>query len=584
MFLRFVLFALFLKVFNPLIAHSKDSSLYYFVYFSNKNSSFKINKPEEFLSSKAIKRREKFGIQIDSSDLPVNIEYIEEFKRISGIKVIGASKWLNGLEFTVDKTEGVTNQQINSILKKISEKPNIKSIKYLGVLETNHVNRDSIEVDAQFYIESEKLKSIKKDSVICAFNEKDYGKSFDHSKAISLPVISALSGKMNNFHIAVFDAGFHNAYKIKGMEDLLDTGLIIRDFVDYDNSVWEDDQHGCNVLGFLKTYNPGYYIGSAPFANYTLIRTENANLESLTEEVNWLLAAEFVDSLGVDLISASVGYHSFDEKILSHTYEETTGDSSIISKAANKAYNKGIMVVVSAGNEGNRSWRHIGFPADAKHAISIGACDAEGIYAKFSSMGPTIDGRIKPNFLVPGYKVNVASINGFYSGNGTSYSTPIFSGALAQLMFLHPNLPLDSIKKALLSSSTHRHIPDSLYGYGIPDFALASRILSGFESINEDLYWVNQNATILQDLNLFFVSSQFQNVKFYIYTSIKGKRRSIYKKVYVLNKGEVLESDLMLQYFLSKKQLRRKKWRLSNLELVFETANGTFQKTFQIRQ
>jgi hypothetical protein len=185
---------------------------------------------------------------------------------------------------------------------------------------------------------------------------------------------------------------------------------------------------------------------------------------------------------------------------------------------------------------------------------------------------------------VAGYKVNVASINGFYSGNGTSYSTPIFSGALAQLMFLHPNLPLDSINKALVSSSTHRHIPDSLYGYGIPDFALASRILSGFESINEDLYWVNQNATILQDLNLYFVSSHIQNVKFYIYTSIKGKRRSIYKKVYVLDKGEVLESDLMLQYFLSKKQLRRKKWRLSNLELVFETANGTFQKTFQIRQ
>jgi hypothetical protein len=583
MFLRFTIIVFFLIVFNPLIAHYKDSSVYYFVYLKNKKSSFNISRPEEFLSYKAIKRREKFSIQIDSTDLPVNLEYIESIKRISGIKIIGISKWLNGLEVSIDKFEGFSNQQINSILNKISELPDVKGIKYLGILEKNNIKNDRIEVDKYFYTESQKLISIKKDSNVCAFSEKDYGKSFDHNKAIGLPTISALSGKMSGFHIAVFDAGFHNAYKIKGMEDLLDSGLIVRDFVDHDNSVWEDDQHGCNVLGFLKTYNPGNYIGSAPFANYTLIRTENANLESLTEEVNWLLAAEFVDSLGVDLISGSVGYHSFDENILNHSYQETTGDSSIISKAANKAYQKGIMVVVSAGNEGNYAWRHIGFPADAQNVLSIGACDGEGNYAKFSSMGPTIDGRIKPNFLVAGYKVNVASANGFYAGNGTSYSTPIFSGAVAQLMFLHPNLSLDSIKKALVSSSTHRHIPDSLYGYGIPDFALATRFLSGFKTINEDLFWINKNATFLQDLNIYFVSSHIQNVKLYIYTSIKGKRKTVYKKIYTLQKGEVLESDLMLQFFLSKKQLRRKKWQLSNFELVFVTANGTFQKTFQIR-
>jgi hypothetical protein len=241
------------------------------------------------------------------------------------------------------------------------------------------------------------------------------------------------------------------------------------------------------------------------------------------------------------------------------------------------------MVVVSAGNEGNQSWKHVGFPADAFNVLTIGASDESGYHAKFSSMGPTADGRIKPDFLAPGFKVNVAAAFGFYAGNGTSYATPIFSGALANLMYLNKNRSLDSIKLSLRNASTHRHMPDSLYGYGLPDFALASNFLNGFDSLNEDVFWVNKNATLFQDLNIFFIPSHKQNVKITISTSIKNKRKNIYRKTYLLEKGQVFESDILLQYLLERKKLRKKKWQLSNLELIFETPGGTFQKSFQIK-
>ena len=580
MFLRVTFLILSVSFFSNLIASSNDSSSYYLVYFKNKHSSkFDLLHPENYLSHKSIERRKKYKIKIDSLDLPVNVNFVEGIKNIAGIRILGISKWLNAVEISINKTDNRTED----IIQNIRRLGFVKNFKYLGTLENKKLISDSVEIDNSYYLEAEKLIALKRDSSICLFTDADYGKSFDQNKFLGIPELSRLTGKMSSFEIAVFDAGFHNAFKVKGMEDLLDSKQIVRDYVDHDNSVWEDDQHGCNVLGFLKTYNPGHYIGSAPFANYTLIRTENANLESLTEEINWLLAAEFVDSLGIDLISASLGYHAFDETQLSHRYEESTGDSSIISHAANLAYLKGIMVVVSAGNEGNQSWKHIGFPSDATHAITIGACDDRGYHAKFSSIGPTIDGRIKPDFIAPGYKVNVAAVFGFYSGNGTSYSTPIFSGGLANLMYLHKNTSLDSIKLALINSATHRHLPDSLYGNGLVDFALASTFLNGFSNIKEDLFWVNRNAVLFQDLNLYFASSQVQNIKITVSTSIKGKKKTIFKKSYLLGKGQIFESDILLQYLLEKRKLKKKKWQLNNLELVFETANGTFQKSFQIR-
>jgi hypothetical protein len=565
-------------------ASTNDSSSFFLVYFNNKHSGrFDLSHPEEFLSIKSIERRKKYKIKIDTLDLPVNQNYIDQLKNISGIKVIGISKWLNAIELTVDKGEKQSTSDISNIIQKVQSLEFVKEVKYIGTLENKTETKDSYEIDSSYYIKSGKLLALKRDSSICMFRDEDYGKSFDQNKFLGIPELNRLSGKMNSFEIAVFDAGFRHAYKLSGMEDLLDSKQIVRDYVDHDNNVWEDDQHGCNVLGFLKTYDPGNYIGSAPFAHYTLIRTENADLESLTEEVNWLLAAEFVDSLGVDLISASLGYHAFDENQLSHRYEESTGDSSIVSRAANIAYKKGIMVVVSAGNEGNHSWRHIGFPADALNAITIGACDDKGYHAKFSSVGPTVDGRIKPDFLAPGYKVNVAAAYGFYPGNGTSYSTPIFSGALANLMYLNKNTTMDSIKLALLNSSTHRHMPDSLYGNGIPDFALAANFLSGFDTTSKDVFWINKHATIFQDLNIYYYSSYKQNIKITVSTKIKSKTKTIHKETYLLEKGQIFESDILLQYLFEKKKLKKKKWLLSNLELTFETESGTFQKSFQIK-
>ncbi len=584
MFLRISLLFFFVSIFGDLCANSDDSTSYYLVYFKDKDfSQNNIEHPEKFLSLKSIERRKKYNIKIDTFDLPVDQNYVDLLRSTNGIKVLGISKWLNAAEISIDINEKQTKFDIGLIIQKIKSISFVKKLKYLGTLENTHMDKDSNEIDGIYYKKSKALIDLKRDSLICLFKDEDYGKSFDQNKFLGIPELHQRTGKMSSFQIAVFDAGFRNAYKVSGMEDLLDSVQIVRDYVDHDNSVWEDDQHGCNVLGFLKTYNPGNYIGSAPFANYTLIRTENANLESLTEEVNWLLAAEFVDSLGVDLISASLGYHAFDENQLSHNYEESTGDSSIVSHAANMAYKKGIMVVVSAGNEGNQSWRHIGFPADALNSLTVGACDEKGYHAKFSSMGPTIEGRIKPDFLAPGYKVNVAAAYGFYAGNGTSYATPIFSGALANLMYLNKNTSLDSIRSIIRNASTHRHMPDSIYGYGIPDFDLADHLLSGFDTIKRDVFWINKHAVLFQDLNIYYTPSHNQNIKITITTTIKGKRKTIYRKTYLVEKGQVFDSDIMLQYLSEKRKLKKKKWQLSNLELIFETESGTFQKSFQIK-
>ena len=585
MFHRFLILLFSLIIYNESFGRSNDSSIFYLVYFKDKNqTSFSLNQGNKFLSQKAIDRRKKYHIELDSSDLPVDVQNIKFIQQIEGVKISGISKWLNAIEISVGVDHLSENESKinNQITKHLQSQASVLKVKYLGTLRVQRVNNDSIEIDEKYYQACGQLKSLKVDSLLCNFNENDYGKSFDQNKFIGIPELSRVSGKMSAYHIAVFDAGFHKAYRIKGMEDLLDSAQIIRDFVDRDGSVWEDDQHGCNVLGFMKTYNPGHYIGSSPFAKYTLIRTENADLESLTEEVNWLLAAEFVDSLGVDMISSSVGYTNFDDKFLSHSYLESNGKTAIISSAANRANSKGIMVVVSAGNEGNRNWRHIGFPADALGAISIGSCDEKGNYSSFSSVGPTIDGRIKPDFLVPGYKVNVAAAFGFYAGNGTSYATPIFAGALSQLMYLHPYVSIDSIRMALMASATHRHIPDSFVGYGLPDLALASMLLSNKQDLLQDLFWINAHAVLFQDLNIYFVSSIKQNIKIQIKTELKGRIRTLYKTSIKMEKGELFQSDILLQMFLNKLEMKKKMKQFKTLELFFESENSSIHKTFQI--
>ncbi|MEZ4805140.1 MAG: S8 family serine peptidase [Bacteroidia bacterium] len=501
---RFLLFLL-LSASSTLFA--SDSLSYYLIYFKDKNNSeYALNRPEEFLSKASIERRSKWNIPIQTQDLPVNQSYIKAIQSIDGIHVINSSRWLNALEISS------SSREIN--IKQILAFDFVKSLDFLGRQKV-YKNQKIETIEDKYIQRAKELQALKADTAELMLDREQYKKSYEQIQVLNLPELQNRVGRHPNIHIAVFDAGFNDAYKVPGMEDLLISNTITKDFVDYDNSVYEDDAHGCKVLSFMKTYNPGTYIGSAPFAKYTLVRTEQVHSEFPTEEVNWLLAAEFADSLGVDQIVSSLGYNVFDDMNLSHTQSDLNGQTSIIAKAANAAYQRGILVCTSAGNEGMNAWHKIGTPADAPGVIAIGACNKNGFYANFSSVGPSSDGRIKPDFIVPGYQVQVASSGGVYNGNGTSYATPLFGGAVSNLLALFPKTALNDIRNALVRSATHRHHPDSAYGYGIPDLSLAMYFLDSINTTpnQSDIFWMKDQAVYYNELNIYYKSNKVQTVK-----------------------------------------------------------------------
>jgi serine protease AprX len=555
------------------ICFSQDSASYYFIYLRDKPmDSYSLDRPQEFLSKEALDRRMRRGGIIDIADVPVYRPYLEQVAKIEGVRIINKSRWMNAIEVKTDGTRSVAELKALSFVANIS---------FLGRIR-NRTKPGIDKIDNAYYEEARALASEKKDSMPKGPSEEAYGKSLVQDRMIGIPGLHQYSlGK--HMHIAVLDAGFFNAYRVKGMQDLLMPEMIIRDYVDYDNSVWEDDRHGANVLGFMKTWNPGTYIGSAPMARYTLIRTENASSEYPTEEVNWLLAAEFADSLGVDMIVSSLGYHTFDDPSLNHTYAQLDGKTSIVAKAANMAFARGILLVTSVGNEGNGRWRRIGTPSDAPSIIGIGACDENGFRAQFSSVGPSADKRVKPDFLTMGYKAVVASPNGIYNGNGTSYSTPIFGGAIACLVQACPERSFSEIRQALQLSATHRSDPDSLYGYGLPDFTLALHILGKYNTADtmSDLFYTKSGPVFFQDLGIHFRSRTSQKVRITVKGMRRNKLRSVHKETYRLNPGEWIHEDVLFTIY--KKESRKKsKNKLQSLVLVMETENGTIQKTIRL--
>jgi len=290
--------------------------------------------------------------------------------------------------------------------------------------------------------------------------------------------------------IAVLDAGFYKADSLPAFDSLRINNQILgcRDFVTGDTLVYEDYPHGMNVLSCMGGNIHGSLVGTAPKAKYWLLRTEDAWSETLQEEINWAVGAEFADSVGADVINSSLGYSNFDNPADSHTYADMDGNTTIISNAADFAVSKGIFVTTSAGNAGGPPWYKITAPADADSVLTVGAVDSVGVLAGFSSRGPTFDGRIKPNVVARGYQAAFASASGgITQGNGTSFSSPITAGAVACLWQAHPTKTNMEILSAIEQSASQSSNPDSLVGYGIPNFCTASAILTGIEENNNSI-------------------------------------------------------------------------------------------------
>jgi hypothetical protein len=287
--------------------------------------------------------------------------------------------------------------------------------------------------------------------------------------------------------IAVLDAGFYHVDQIPAFDSLWLNNRILgtRDFSIPGNNVFGETMHthGTSVLSTMGANLPGEMVGTAPDASFWLVRTEVGETESLVEEYNWAGGAEFADSLGVDVINSSLGYTTFDNPIYNHTYHDMDGNTTPVTRAADLATSRGILVVNSAGNEGGSSWQYIGAPADGDSVFSIGAVDAFGNYALFSSTGPTYDGRTKPDVTAQGQGTTViAGWGGVVQGSGTSFSSPVTAGALACLIQSQPSFSAEQIRNAVRNTASRAANPDSLYGWGIPNLMNARTFLSTTDS------------------------------------------------------------------------------------------------------
>lgn len=439
----------------------------YFVKFKDKNNSpYSIENPSEFLSQRSIERRTKQGISITMNDLPVNPDYLQQIKN-TGASVNFQLKWFNGATITITNSNQLTAIQSLSFVESTEK------------IYQSGAKGSELEVDVQDTKPSNRKKK--------ATDELNYGNSSTQIKMMNGHILHNNGFMGEGIQIAVLDAGFLNVDTHPAFDSIRTRGRILgtKDFVNPNSNIYEEHYHGMMVLSTMGGYIEGQLIGTAPHAKYWLIRTENADVEQIYEEYCWAAGAEFADSVGADIINTSLGYTTFDITAQSHSYNDLNGTSAPITKAANYASSTGMVVVVSAGNDGDSSWYYISAPADSPNVLTVGAVDNAREKASFSSFGPTYDGRIKPDVCAMGQSAVVANTTGVIgTANGTSFSSPIMAGMVACLWECKPNLNASEIIQLVKTSGSQFQSPNNSIGYGIPDFAVATKIGENIKSKN----------------------------------------------------------------------------------------------------
>ncbi len=443
----FVILSLF---FNEIYAQTKVHKKYYAVYFKDKSGTpYSIDKPEEFLTQKAIDRRKKFNIPITKQDLPVSPVYVGKLQDM-GFIVKETSKWLNCAIIYVDDTTKLKSiAKLDFVRPKPQPLPKnykAKKLKPAKVKEKNYSEPKDIY---------------------------NYGYAEKQDKMLNINALHSMGYTGEGITMAILDAGFYHVNQLPIFDSLWKNNQILGyyDFVDNDTSVFDHAYHGMMVLSTIAG-NLDNYLGTAPKAKFYLFATEDESSEYPIEEYNYVCACEKADSLGVDIIHSSLGYNDFDDKKLSYSYEDMNGNTAISSIGADIAASKGIMVITSAGNEGDNPWKYISAPADADSVLAVGAVTYNEKYAYFSSQGPSSDKRIKPDVMAMGAGVFVSATKGqaIKTASGTSFSGPIIAGSVACLMQAFPNKSNIEIMNAIRRCSSNAKHPNGKLGYGIPDF------------------------------------------------------------------------------------------------------------------
>lgn len=412
---------------------------------------FSISRPEEFLSPRAIARRERQGIAVDSTDLPVAPAYIGAIER-EGVSVVSRSKWNNTV---------LVRGRDAAMMEALDSLPFVATVRRVWA------SPDSIAAPQ------------KRDRLSGVINKWDtiaadrYGHSLEQIHMLGGDRLHEAGFTGEGMLIAVMDGGFMNVDLMRAFAATRIVGAV--DFVVPPAAdLYSEMSHGTMVLSAMAANLPGVYVGTAPDADYLLLRCEDSRSESPAEEDYWAAAAEYADSMGVDIINSSLGFHSFDNAADNYSYADQDGRTAMISRTASMLAGKGIVMVCSAGNDGMETWKKINFPADAHDIITVGAVCADGVNAAFSAVGPTADGRVKPDVMAMGSPAAVISGRGTPSRDvGTSFSAPIVAGLTACLWQSLPKKTAREIIDLVRRSGNNYATPDNINGYGVPDFAHA---------------------------------------------------------------------------------------------------------------
>lgn len=466
-----LLFALF---FTALFVISDSvSAQKYWVMFKNKTGTpYSVSTPSAYLGPKAIARRATQSIAIDNTDLPVTPSYVSQIDAVTDVNVLYRSKWLNGIVIAITNTASVS-----SALAAINS--------FTFVQSTGQVNRYKITYPLAGPAVPGTNASGDRTHSTTGFN---YGGAVGQNTMVGVDCLHNAGYRGQGITIAVMDEGFNDVQ----LDDIFDSLFIqkrllgTRDFITGDTMVFEDGTHGANVLSTMAGCKPGTMIGSAPKANYWLLRTEDGNSETISEEYNWVRGAEFADSVGADITTTSLGYTTFDLGQNNHTYATLNGKTAPMSIAATMASRKGMIVLNAAGNEGQGSWYYIAVPADADSIITVGSVGVNRVYSGFSSHGPTADGRIKPDLCAqggPGY----VCYHGCGIGYGTSYATPVLAGSVACLLQLKKFATPMQIISALKATADSAANPNNRIGWGVANVcAAASHSFLSVPSLNKE--------------------------------------------------------------------------------------------------
>lgn len=429
-----------------------------------------IQSPENYLTQRSIDRRQirvRSEKKFDIRDLPINQDYISEIRK-TGVQLKQKSKWFNAVSCYASKEQILQLSGLNFIKK-------IESVKKY---KSEQLRTGEITFDNPFQSNTDSPNSI------------NYGPSLNQISIINVPPVHDMGFTGQGVLIASFDSGFDNL-EHRCFDVMRSKGVRTYDFVNGDTIVANapgrhgNGAHGTITLSLIAGYDPGQLVSPAFNSQYILAKTENTDTETPVEEDNWIAAAEWADSLGADIITSSIGYLNFDDPYKSYTWQSMDGNTARITIAADIAVSKGIIVVVSAGNRGyDPSHNTLSAPADGDSVITVGAVLQNKQRWAYSSVGPTADGRLKPEIMAMGVnnytaRFGAGSVGYLNSSSGTSLSCPMVAGICALMLSADNTLTPMQVKEILLSSADSSLHPNNRSGYGNADaYASVRKVLN----------------------------------------------------------------------------------------------------------